>query len=496
MKLNTKALLSFLLLLFVSACDSQTTSIDRKPSAAGLYYPARVDELNSTLDDLFARALPSMHLQNLRAIIVPHAGYVFSGRVAASGFNQIDPEKSYDNIFILGPSHYVDLKAASIYTAGDFETPLGKVKVNRQLGDSLVKASPLFTNLTEPHAREHSIEVELPFLQRLMKKDFRIVPIVIGGTSTIECESIAGALQPFFNDRNLFIVSTDFSHYPAYDDAVRLDKETADAIMSDRTGKLLSILRRNEQGNVPNLVTSLCGWPAVLTLMYMTQGMGVTYTPVLYENSAASPAGVRESVVGYWSIAVTANAPKQETGFLLNESDRSALLALARKTVTEYLNDGRVPEPDPGTLTTAMQTPCGAFVTLTERKNLRGCIGLFASEDPLYRVVQQMAVAAATKDPRFSPVSPSEVGNLEIEISVLTPMRRIRSADEFQLGKQGIYIRKGDRSGTFLPQVAEETGWSKEEFLGHCAQDKAGIGWDGWKDAELYVYEALVFAEK
>jgi AmmeMemoRadiSam system protein A len=107
-----------------------------------------------------------------------------------------------------------------------------------------------------------------------------------------------------------------------------------------------------------------------------------------------------------------------------------------------------------------------------------------------------MAIASSTEDPRFSPVESSEIPELEIEISVLTPMRRISAIDEIELGKHGIYMRKGYRSGTFLPQVATETGWTKEEFLGHCAQDKAGIGWNGWKDAELFVYEALVFGEK
>ena len=135
-------------------------------------------------------------------------------------------------------------------------------------------------------------------------------------------------------------------------------------------------------------------------------------------------------------------------------------------------------------------------MTLRENGELRGCIGRFDASEPLYLVVQKMAVASSSEDFRFSPVSAQEVNQLEIEISVLTPMRRITSIDEFQLGKHGIYMKKGVQSGTFLPQVAEETGWTKEEFLGHCAQDKAGIGWNGWKDAELYVYEALVFSEK
>jgi hypothetical protein len=153
-------------------------------------------------------------------------------------------------------------------------------------------------------------------------------------------------------------------------------------------------------------------------------------------------------------------------------------------------------EIDGKNLSSTIKTHCGAFVTLKKYGNLRGCIGRFDASEPLYKVVQEMAVASSTQDYRFKPVEAGEVSELEMEISVLTPMRHINSVDEFQLGKHGIYIRKGNRSGTFLPQVAAETGWTREEFIGHCSQDKAGIGWNGWKDAELYIYEAIVFGEK
>jgi AmmeMemoRadiSam system protein A len=141
-------------------------------------------------------------------------------------------------------------------------------------------------------------------------------------------------------------------------------------------------------------------------------------------------------------------------------------------------------------------SPSGAFVTLKEEGALRGCVGRFIVEEPLWKVVQQMAIASSTQDNRFPPVDPKEIGKISIEISVLSPMRRIKSPDEIELGKHGIYITKGYYSGTFLPQVATETGWSKEDFIGHCSRDKAGLGWDGWKNADLYIYEAAVFSEE
>lgn len=148
---------------------------------------------------------------------------------------------------------------------------------------------------------------------------------------------------------------------------------------------------------------------------------------------------------------------------------------------------------EPGKLSDVLLTKCGAFVSLHKKGRLRGCIGHFGEDMPLYQVVEHMAKAAAFEDPRFYGVTMEELDDIDIEISVLTPMKRIQNIDEFELGKQGIFIRKGYHTGTFLPQVADEVSWTKEEFLGHCSQDKAGIGWDGWKTAELYTYEAIVF---
>jgi AmmeMemoRadiSam system protein A len=259
----------------------------------------------------------------------------------------------------------------------------------------------------------------------------------------------------------------------------------------------MKTMRRYEQSGIPNLATTLCGVSGVLTLLYMTSSSAdVTYHPIQYKNSGDIPGGDKEHVVGYYAIAVTKQAKPGKASFKLDTKEKAALLAIARRTVERYIRTRSVPEVDPTTLSDALKSPCGAFVTLNKRGMLRGCIGRFDASEPLYKVVQEMAVAAATQDYRFKPVEEDEVKDLKIEISVLTPMRKISSIDEFQLGKHGIYIRKGFRSGTFLPQVAQETGWTKEEFLGHCAQDKAEIGWQGWKDADLYVYEALVFGEK
>ncbi len=487
-----------LLLLFLlpglSSCVSQEPRAIRQPAVAGQFYPGGRAELRQTVEALFRQAASPAGTSVVRALIVPHAGYVFSGGVAASGINQIDPGREFENIFLIGASHHAAFGGAAIDRGHDFATPLGVVPVNVEVADELIKDHRVFVDRADVHAPDHSLEVELPLLQVHMRKNFRIVPILLGTSDSRVCGEIGEALRPYFTPANLFIISSDFSHYPPAGDAARLDSETAGAIVRNSPDALLRVLQAHEQR--ADLATSLCGWPAVLALLSITEGdSGISYREVQYRNSGDVQGAGKEKVVGYWAIAVERGKPERAS-FGLTSPERKELLGIARQTVERYVRDRAVPPVDASSLPAALTTPCGAFVTLTKHRELRGCIGRFDASEPLYAVVQGMAVAAATQDYRFRPVEPSELRDISVEISVLTPMRRIASAEEFEPGRHGIYIRKGSRSGTFLPQVGAETGWSREELLGHCAQDKAGIGWDGWKDAELYVYEAIVFGEE
>ena len=495
-RLYNGSLVLLLLLLALAPSFSQ----DRQPAVAGPFYPGSATELRSMLKELFAQAAPSKNLSNVVALISPHAGYVFSGGVAASAFNQIDPSKRYDNIFILGPSHHVGFEGASIYSTGDFVTPLGKVKVNGKIAETLIQKHRFFSSRRDAHQSEHSVEVQIPFLQYRFGDKLTIVPIVVGASSAGTCRDLAEALRPYFTPDNLFVISTDFSHYPPYDDALKVDQATAEAIVSRSPDNLLKVMAANERRGISNLATSLCGWPCVLTLMYLVQNMPQgEITPIQYRNSGDFPYGQKQGVVGYHAVAVSlkgAKGKEKSEGFNLRDTDKRKLLRLARHTIDDYVKSRTVDALEAAKFSSDLQTCCGAFVTLRRHGDLRGCIGRFDASEPLYKVVQQMSIAAATQDYRFQPVGPGELSQLEIEISVLTPMRRIASIAEIELGRHGIYIRKGDRAGTFLPQVAIETGWSKEEFLGRCSQDKAGLGWDGWKDAEVYVYEAKVFSEQ
>lgn len=482
----------------ITAASGQEHPQNRKPYVAGRFYPGNANELKATLKQLFAAAAQGKSSIRPLAIIVPHAGYVFSGEVAASAYRQINPEQKFERIFIIGSSHTTSFTGASIYCKGDYETPLGTVKVDTELAQELIDDNKLIRFHPEAHRTEHSIEVQLPFLQYYLKTDFRIVPIIIGSPNVETAKNLASVLKPYLNEKNLFVISSDFSHYPSYSDAVATDRLTAEAIQRNQPSALIDVLDRNREKGISGLATSLCGWSSALTLLYITEQIQEIKTDLIqYKNSGDSSYGDKERVVGYWAISFskeTKNVANQE--FSLNESDKKHLLKLARETITEFIGKGTVPTVNSSTLSSILETPCGAFVTLKKDHRLRGCIGRFDPGLPLYEVVQSMAIAAATQDHRFERVQFNEIDQLEIEISVLTPMKRIQSADEFVLGKHGIYIRKGNASGTFLPQVAADTGWSKEEFLAHCARDKAGIGWDGWKTAELYTYEALVFGEE
>jgi hypothetical protein len=495
----------WLVLIFVlieSGCRSQESKtipalVDRPMAAAGSFYPSDPAELRALLGNLFSKAKPAS-AKDVIAIICPHAGYEFSGVVAASSYNQLDPGKQYDNVFIIGSSHHIAFMGASIYNVGDYQTPLGKIKVNIDLANKLIKENAVFSYNPDADRNEHSIEVQVPFLQYYLKKSFTLVPIILGTQSTESCRKIARALKPYLNGNNLFVISSDFSHYPPYNDALVVDKNTCDAILTNQPDRLLSTLKENEEKNVTNLATSLCGWTSVLTLLYMTEGdPGIAMTPVYYQNSGDSKFQDKSQVVGYWSIVLSKkNKPIPSShSFNLTDKDKKELLKIARNTLVQYICNNKIPEINPSGFSATLKTPCGAFVTLNENSILRGCVGCFNAEEPLYKVIQQMAIASSTQDNRFPPVDPKEVSGISIEISVLSPMKKISSIDEIVLGKHGIYIKKGSHSGTFLPQVATGTGWSKEDFLGHCSRDKAGLGWNGWKDADIYIYEATVFSE-
>ena len=508
MKIINSILLIVMFSIFSqSSCNSQDKNsegqsdqklINRRPVVAGQFYPGNKNDLEKMLKEFFSKATSVVSKDRVAAILSPHAGYVFSGEVAANSFKQLDRDKKYRNIFIIGSSHRTMFSGASIYNIGNYITPLGEVKVDIPLATKLINGYDVFSFNGNAHLGEHSLEVQLPFLQYWLNNEFSIVPVILGTQAPKTAEKIANALKPYFTDENLFVISTDFSHYPSQANAVRIDNRAADAVVSNSPRELLKTIGKLEAEGTENLATCMCGWTSVLTLMYMTEeDKNITYHKVKYMNSGDTPYGDSFRVVGYWSICVTSSETKKgETDFFLDKKDKVELLKIARNTIETYTRKGKIINIDDKGFSSRLHTPAGAFVTLhSSDGKLRGCIGQFDAKIPLYKVISEMAIAASSRDHRFKPVMPDELAGIELEISVLTPMKKIQSIDEITLGKHGIYIIKDGKSGTFLPQVADESGWTKEEFLGYCARDKARIGWDGWKDADIYIYEAIVFSE-
>ena len=461
----------------------------RSATQANRFYTGDAKELSEEVDSFLALHAKDRKYEQVAAVIVPHAGYYFSGNVAAAAYQSIADDVQYKRIFLLGPSHHEWLDGASVNTEYDYySTPLGNVKVDVETAQKLIEADSVFSYHAKAHDREHCLEMQLPFLQRRFGEVPPIVPIIISTNDFRKLQRIAEVLKPYMTEENLFVVSSDFSHYPKYEDACEVDARTGKAVESGDVERFIAQLEENARSGVKNLATSACGELAIATLMLMMQDGGYKVKHLLYQNSGDIDNHDHSRVVGYHAFAIL-----RKSEFSLNDEDKRMLKDIALTSIKDSLDGKRIVEPTLNSQFSILNSRCGAFVSLHKQGRLRGCIGHFGEDVPLHEIVAEMARAAAFEDPRFMPVTKDELDDIDIEISVLTPMRRIQSLDEFQLHKHGIYIKKGYRSGTFLPQVADEVNWTKEEFVGHCAQDKAGIGWDGWKDAELYVYEAIVF---
>lgn len=478
---------------------SQNFIPDRNPVAAGKFYPANMETLIENLAQLFADCKKTPGNQTVRAIISPHAGFIYSGRIAAAAYSAIPRNTKFKNIFLIGSSHVMGFNGASVYNRGDFITPLGKVIVNREIADKLISSNEVFNFPVTAHLEEHSLENQLPLIQYYFKDQATIVPIVIGTHDEKTIRKIAETLRPWFLPENLFVISSDFSHYPSYNDAVETDSKTALGILSGSSKTFLGTLAANDSDKIPGLATSMCGWTSGLALLFLSEtDKNIEIKLIDYCNSGDSPQAGKSEVVGYNAIAFF-DKKNMTTGavvsFSITSEDRKQLFDIVRKTVRSKLYEDKKYVIDEGLIAEHLKIPMGAFVTFKKGGALRGCIGRFHSAEPLYSVVQQAAYSSAFDDPRFSHLTSEEYPETDIEITVLGPLKKISDISEIVLGRHGIYIKKNAQSGTMLPQVATENNWTVEEFLGYTSRDKAGLGWEGWKDAELFVYEGVVLEE-
>jgi hypothetical protein len=475
----------------------------RFPIVAGRFYPASASALRQAVRKFMADAVP-VQVKNPLAIVVPHAGYVFSGQIAADGFRQA-ADQPCDVVVVLGTNHTSgSFRKISIYPGDGFSTPLGTTMIDKEVVKALLAADSDCVPDKSLHQQEHSIEVQLPFIQVLFP-DAHIVPAVIGVPDIGLCNRFGAALAGVLKSRRALIVaSADLSHYPTADAAEDVDKKTLAAMEKMDPALLQKTTQAQMRRGIPNLHTCACGEAAVMAAMSAARAMGATAGRVIrYAHSGDVPAGERDRVVGYGAVVYYANPqsaqtdesgfPTEASGEKLSDDDKKALLTLVRETLTRHLSGQAAPRAQG--LGPAAQQKRGIFVTLKKRGALRGCIGRMIPDKPLHILAGDVALQSALEDPRFRPVTLEELRDLEIEISVLTPMAPVPGADHIDVGRDGVLIRKGGRSAVFLPQVAPEQGWGRDEMLEHLCL-KAGLPPGSWKEgAQLLTFQAVVFSE-
>jgi len=481
----------FLLTVFLCSCSNSYSEDVRKPAVAGMFYPGNKEELAGKVDDFLANAEKSDIKGRVFAIIVPHAGYEYSGQIAAYSFKQLEGA-DFKKIIIISPSHYVSFDGMSVYNKGAFETPLGIIKIDKELADKIMAKDKRFIFYPEAHLKEHAIEVELPFLQKMYKdKDFKIVPITMGNPETDDIRILSDTLYDVMDKDTLLIISVDLSHYYPYDKAVELDTNSTSAIEHLDAQKMLKdINSHNSEIDAPI---------AVLGMITLANRYNAKAKIIKYANSG-DVTGDKSRVVGYSSIVVYIPSDLQEKGDMimkdeyLSKEEKVKLLEIAKLSIIEAVTGKR--QFFPNVTEEKLKENCGAFVTIKENNELRGCIGYIQAVKPLYETVKDVAKSAAVNDYRFNPVAENELDKLELEISVLTPLKKIKDINEIEVGKHGLVMKQGFNSGLLLPQVATEYNWDKETFLKETCR-KAGLPQDAWKDksTEIYTFSAEVFGE-
>ncbi|HPP06624.1 MAG TPA: AmmeMemoRadiSam system protein B, partial [Syntrophorhabdaceae bacterium] len=489
----------FLIFLIFSGnlCDVYGQAI-KEPVFAGLFYPGEKNELERQILYYLNNAEKKRVRikQHIFGLISPHAGYEYSGSVAAYGFSQVKG-RAYKTVIIIGTSHRVPFRGISIYPGGQWKTPLGTIPVDGEFSKALMKECPQLKTYPLPFANEHSIEVQLPFLQMVLK-DFKIVPLITGGMDKKDYVEYVDALMRLVkkNPRDILIVaSTDMSHYHDYNTAKTIDALTL-RHMEDMDAE--GLIRDLDGGKC-----ELCGPHGAIMLIMMGKRLNGAVKLLQYANSG-DVTGNKSHVVGYSALAffykddkkaINYDEIKKETSKAeLTRNEKRLLLEIARKTLEEYVTEEKIPDFD--IKDKRLLEKRGVFVTLKKNGALRGCIGYIDAVLPLYRAVVDMTVAASSRDMRFLPVHKGELKDIKIEISVLSPLRRINNIEEIEVGKHGLFLKRGNYSGLLLPQVAVEYGWDREEFLKQTCI-KAGLYRDAWKEkqTEIYIFSCQIFSE-
>lgn len=464
----------------------------RESVIAGTWYPGQPETLKKEIENYLSRAEAASVPGELMGLVSPHAGYVYSGAVAAHAYKLLE-KHPFERVLILAPSHRAAFKGASIYNLGGYQTPLGIVPLDREIILSLMEHTTIISYVPQAEAQEHSLEIQLPFLQMVLK-NFMLTPIIMGDQSFEFCRQLAQAIAQVCRDKKVLLVaSSDLSHYHSYQEAKRLDEIVLDRVNAFDPEGLSKSLRTGE--------CEACGGGPVMTLMLAAQLLGADSAKVLhYANSGDVTRETRE-VVGYMSAAVfkaqAGSEEKKEKAKVgvdlgLSDEEKKVLKKIANEAIRSRCLG--IPIPEIEALSPKLEESRGAFVCIKKSGELRGCIGMIEGREPLHETIRHMAIQAAFSDPRFCALDKGELEQIDLEISVLTPLTRIEDPSQIEIGIHGLYIRRGRYSGLLLPQVATEQGWNRQQFLEWTCK-KAGLPPNAWKEAdtEIYAFSADIF---
>lgn len=469
---------------------------------AGSWYPAQRTDLKNLLQSFDVKAKDTFDMRTdyskIRALIVPHAGYVYSGLIATAAYRLVK-DSPIDRVIILAPSHYKAFTGIAVPEFTQYKIPTGIMRLDTQALKYL-STQNLFKADNSAFYPEHSLEIQLPLINYFLPKA-KIVPLVVGTLSQADCTAIANCLKTVITPNTLVVISSDFTHhgqafgYTPFSDSIearvrQLDSQILDTIQHEDLKNFRRLLYETD--------ATVCGCMPIELLLKMEElnAFGPCATRLVAYGNSAEVSGDLERLVSYASLIVT-----QETDYHdFSMQEKRSLLSYARNTLAEAFKKTINPELLKPVMTPKLEKHSGVFVTLYthngNRKQLRGCIGNVQARESLYQAVAHMAYEAAFNDHRFAPLAPEELNNISISISVLTPMRPVSGYQDIILNKHGIILSLNDKSALFLPKVPQEFGFTFQQTMAELSK-KAGLPAGAWKspDAKFQVFESIDFSE-
>ncbi len=470
------------------------------PAVAGSFYPSDPARLRGMIEVMLAEVDCRPHEGDVLALVAPHAGYLYSGSVAATAYAAVQG-RNVARVVVIAPSHFEAFTFTSVYDGDAYETPLGSIAIDKEFALRLTESDAISRFSHRGHdpseqGSEHAIEVQLPWLQHVLGA-FRLVPVVMGNQSYEASRGLGSALATLITAEHesasqcggtLIVASSDLSHYFTAESAEAMDRRTLHALESwDYFNMAQNFAAQRWEA---------CGGGPILAAMIASEHLGANIAQVLKYAHSGHVTGDQSRVVGYSAVAFlrSGDAAPVHQAFQLSREEKDELLSIARRSVEVTVRGERSFKPEKPA-SDALCHERGAFVTLQSNGHLRGCIGYTSAVTPLYLSVWETAALAATHDPRFRPIAEEELPDLQYEISVLSSLRRIQNVREIHIGQDGLVIRNGNHEGLLLPQVAIEHGWDCFRFLEQTCI-KAGLPQDSWtsEETDIFAFTAIVFS--